>query len=72
MRKLIVAIILGASALASAVPADAWTRSGSFTGPRGTTSWGGSGSCSGGSCTRSGGGTGTHGRSWSSGGAVSR
>ncbi len=37
-----------------ATPADAWSRKGSVTGPRGgTTTWERSGSCEGGTCTRS-------------------
>ena len=36
-----------------ATPADAWSRKGSVTGPRGgTTTWERSGSCGGGTCTR--------------------
>jgi len=37
-----------------ATPADAWSRKGAVTGPRGgTTTWERSGSCEGGTCTRS-------------------
>ncbi|OAI31696.1 hypothetical protein A1351_04355 [Methylosinus sp. R-45379] len=49
--------------------ADAWTRSGSFTGPRGTSNWGSSRSCAGGSCSWSGGGSGPRG-AWSRSGSA--
>ena len=41
--------------------AGAWTRSGSFTGPRGTSNWGASRSCAGGACSWNGGGSGPRG-----------
>jgi len=66
MKKL--ATVAGLATLLSfavAADANAWTRSGSATGPRGTTNYGGSGSCAGGSCSWQGGGTGPAGRSWS-------
>lgn len=40
--------------LAGVADAEAGSRSGSFTGPRGTTTWQSERSCSGGTCTRSG------------------
>ena len=49
--------------------AGAWTRSGSFTGPRGTSNWGASGGCAGGSCSWNGGGSGPRG-AWSRSGSA--
>ncbi|CAM5767007.1 hypothetical protein LMIY3S_02015 [Labrys miyagiensis] len=58
------AAVLSITAIADA-NAGSWRRSGSVTGPRGTTNWGSSGSCTGGSCSWQGGGTGFRGNSWS-------
>jgi hypothetical protein len=52
--------------------AGAWSRGGSFTGPRGTSNWGASGRCSGGACSSQGGGSGPRGGAWSRSGSVSR
>lgn len=49
--------------------AEAWTRSGSFTGPRGSRDWGASRSCAGGSCSWNGGGSGPRG-AWSRSGSA--
>ncbi len=66
MTKFIaISALTAALSIAAAANANAWTRSGSFTGPRGTTTYGGSGGCSGGSCSWQGGGTGPAGGSWS-------
>ena len=48
LSALATALIIGAAA-----DANAWTRAGSVTGPRGTSSVQGSGSCAGGTCSRS-------------------
>ncbi|WP_166141919.1 hypothetical protein [Methylosinus sp. RM1] len=56
--------------LAAVSEADAWTRSGSFTGPRGTSNWNASRSCGGGSCSWGRGASGPHG-AWSRSGAAS-
>ncbi|WP_315797545.1 hypothetical protein [Bradyrhizobium sp. SZCCHNRI3043] len=64
-------LLVAVLSAAAAVDANAWTRSGSVAGPRGTTSFGGSGSCSGGACAWQGGGTGPAGRSWSRSGSAS-
>ncbi|UFZ04762.1 hypothetical protein LQG66_00055 [Bradyrhizobium ontarionense] len=72
MKKSIGTLLLVAAlSAAAAVDANAWTRSGSVTGPRGTASFGGSGSCSGGACSWQGGGTGPAGNSWSRSGSAS-
>lgn len=72
MNKLMTTTLLAATlSLAAAADANAWTRSGSVTGPRGTTNFGSSGSCSGGACSWQGGGTGPAGRSWSRSGSGS-
>ncbi|WP_245270737.1 hypothetical protein [Beijerinckia mobilis] len=63
-KTLLSGLVAGAVIFATLHPANAFSRNGSFTGARGTTSWGGSGSCSGGSCSHSAGGTGPAGRSW--------
>ena len=45
--------VVGALSLAAVAEANAWTRSGTVTGPRGTSSFNVTGSCANGSCTRS-------------------
>lgn len=69
------ALLVGLSSFAALMtgvaPAFAFSRDGSFTGPRGTSSFYGSGSCSGQSCSHSAGGTGPAGRSWSRQGSTS-
>ena len=69
IRMIAVSTLAAAFSLAAAGEAGAWQRSGSVTGPRGTTTYGGSGSCSGGSCSWQRGGTGPHGYSWGYSGA---
>ncbi|MGJ4889065.1 hypothetical protein ACQR0Z_31565 [Bradyrhizobium sp. HKCCYLS3077] len=64
-------LLVAALSAAAAADANAWTRSGSITGPRGTTNFGSSGSCAGGACGWQGGGTGPAGRSWSRSGSAS-
>jgi len=64
-RLIAISTLVAAISIASIADASAWTRNGSFSGPRGTTNYGGSGSCSGGSCSSTRGGTGPAGRSWS-------
>ncbi|MGC2778150.1 MAG: hypothetical protein WA418_21185, partial [Bradyrhizobium sp.] len=63
-------LLVAALSAAAAVDANAWTRSGSVTGPRGTATFGGSGNCSGGACSWQGGGTGPAGNSWSRSGSA--
>jgi hypothetical protein len=54
MTKLIALSTLAAAlSVGAAADANAWTRSGTVTGPRGTSTVQGSGSCSGGTCSRS-------------------
>ncbi len=64
-------LLVTALTTAAAADAHAWTRSGSVTGPRGTTTFGRSGSCSGGTCSWQAGGTGPAGNSWSRSGSAS-
>jgi uncharacterized low-complexity protein len=54
MKNLLLAsAIVGALSVAAVADANAWTRSGTTTGPRGTSSVSVTGSCANGSCTRS-------------------
>mgnify|MGYP003481639647 FL=1 len=54
MKKLIaMSTLAGALSIAAAADASAWTRSGTTTGPRGTSSVHASAGCANGSCTRS-------------------
>ena len=72
MIKLIAVPMLAAALSAAAIAnANAWTRSGSASGPRGTVTTGGSGGCAGGACSWQGGGTGPNGGSWSRSGSGS-
>lgn len=68
---LLIGVTSCAALMTGVAPAFAFSRNGSFTGPRGTSNFYGSGSCSGGSCSHSAGGTGPAGRSWSRQGATS-
>jgi hypothetical protein len=53
MKKLFVmSALAGALTVAAVADASAWTRSGTATGPRGTSSFQASGSCANGSCSR--------------------
>lgn len=72
MKKSIAFAAAALTMMALAADANAWTRSGSATGPRGGT-WSsqGSGSCSGGSCSHSGTVTGPNGGTSSYGGSTS-
>jgi hypothetical protein len=71
MKKLIAMSTL-AGALSIAANASAWTRSGTSTGPRGTSSVQASGSCANGSCSRSVTRTGPAGNTYTRQGTVSR
>jgi len=54
MKNLFLAsAIIGSLSVAAVADANAWTRTGSTTGPRGTSSFNVTGSCANGSCTRS-------------------
>lgn len=54
MKKLfLTSAVIGALSVAAIADANAWTRSGTSTGPRGTSSVNVTGSCANGSCTRS-------------------
>ena len=74
-KSTLLALLLASGfALGTAAEAQAWTRSGSVTGPRGgTATYGGSGSCAKGQgCAWKGGGTGPAGRTWSRTGSIRR
>jgi len=54
MKKLVLtSAFIGALSVAAIADANAWTRSGTASGPRGTSSVNVTGSCANGSCTRS-------------------
>jgi len=54
MKKLfLTSALIGALTVTAVADANAWTRSGSATGPRGTSSVSVTGSCANGTCTRS-------------------
>jgi uncharacterized low-complexity protein len=73
MKKLfLTAAMIGALSIAAAADASAWTRSGTSTGPRGTSSVQASGSCANGSCTRNVTRTGPAGNTYTRTGTVSR
>ena len=73
MKKLIaMSTLAGALSIAAAVDASAWTRSGTSTGPRGTSSVQASGSCANGTCSRSATRTGPAGNTYTRQGTVSR
>ena len=53
MKKLVLtSAVIGALSVAAIADANAWTRTGSVTGPRGTSSVSVTGSCANGTCTR--------------------
>jgi uncharacterized low-complexity protein len=64
--------MIGALSIAAAADASAWTRSGTSTGPRGTSSVQASGSCANGSCARNVTRTGPAGNTYTRTGTVSR
>ena len=64
--------VIGALSLAAVADANAWTRSATSTGPRGTSSFSATGSCSGGSCSRDATRTGPAGNSYSRQSTISR
>jgi uncharacterized low-complexity protein len=73
MKKLIaMSTLAGALSIAAAADASAWTRSGTATGPRGTSSVQASGGCANGSCTRSVTRTGPYGNTYTRQGTVTR
>jgi len=54
MKKFVLtSVVIGALSVAAVADANAWTRIGSATGPRGTATVSVTGSCANGSCTRS-------------------
>ena len=65
-------LVIGALSAAAAADANAWTRSATASGPRGTSSVTVSGSCANGSCTRSATRTGPAGNTYTRTGTVSR
>ncbi len=56
--------MLACMGVAAEAEARSWSRGGSVTGPRGTTTWQRSGDCAGGTCTRSRTVTGPNGGTW--------
>ena len=73
MKKLFVmSALAGALTVAAVADASAWTRSGTATGPRGTSSFQASGSCANGSCSRSATRTGPAGNSYTRQSTVTR
>ena len=73
MKKLVLtSAIIGALSVAAVADASAWTRTGTATGPRGTSSVNVTGSCANGSCTRSVTRTGPAGNSYTRQGTISR
>jgi uncharacterized low-complexity protein len=73
MKNLFLAsALIGALSVAAAADANAWTRTVSATGPRGTSSAQITGSCANGSCTRSATRTGPAGNTYSRTGTISR
>jgi len=73
MKKLfLMSAIIGSLSVAAAVDANAWTRSATSTGPRGTSSLSASGSCANGSCSRSATRTGPAGNTYTRQGTISR
>ena len=71
MKLLTLSAFAGVLSFAVAADANAWTRNGSVTGPRGTTTFNGSGSCADGACSRQITRTGPNGNSISRQGSVS-
>jgi hypothetical protein len=73
MKKLILTTaMIGALSVAAVADANAWTRSGTVTGPRGTSTIQGSGGCANGTCSRSVTRTGPYGNSVTRTGSVTR
>jgi uncharacterized low-complexity protein len=73
MKKLVLtSAVIGALSVAAIADANAWTRSGTATGPRGTSSVNVSGGCANGTCTRSVMRTGPAGRTYIRQGSISR
>lgn len=73
MTKLfLTSLFIGALSVASAADANAWTRTGTATGPRGTSHVTATGSCAYGSCTRNVTRTGPAGNTYTRTGTVSR
>lgn len=71
-KFLLTSAVIGALSIAAAADANAWTRSATGSGPRGTSSVTASGSCANGSCTRNVTRTGPAGNTYSRTGTVSR
>ncbi|MBR0812593.1 MULTISPECIES: hypothetical protein [Bradyrhizobium] len=65
-------LVIGTFAVAAAADANAWTRSGTASGPRGTSTVTASGACANGSCTRNVTRTGPAGRTYTRTGTISR
>lgn len=73
MKKLVLtSAFIGALSIAAIADANAWTRTGSATGPRGTSSVSVTGSCANGSCSRSVTRTGPAGNTYTRQGTISR
>ena len=73
MKKLFVmSALAGALTVAAVADASAWTRSGTSTGPRGTSSFQATGSCANGSCSRTATRTGPAGNSYTRQSTVTR
>jgi uncharacterized low-complexity protein len=73
MKKLVLtSAVIGALSVAAVADANAWTRTGSATGPRGTSSVNVTGGCANGTCTRSVTRTGPAGNTYTRQGSISR
>jgi hypothetical protein len=73
MKKLfLTSAVIGALSVFAVADANAWTRSGTSTGPRGTSSVNVTGSCANGSCSRNATRTGPAGNTYTRTGTVSR
>ena len=73
MKKLfLMSAVISALSVAAVADANAWTRSATSTGPRGTSSLQATGSCANGSCTRNATRTGPAGNTYSRTGTISR
>lgn len=65
MKKGLIIVAVAAASVLAASEANAWERSGSFTGPNGgTANWNATGSCSNGSCSSHRAATGPNGGTW--------
>jgi hypothetical protein len=71
-KLLLTSACIGALSIAAIADANAWTRSGSATGPRGTSSVSVTGGCANGTCTRSVTRTGPAGNTYTRQGTISR